>query len=205
MNVNHADRMPFRAWLVNRLKTTRWTIASSESAEDVSLLLGVTRDVLEQATRERASEQKLPRRPRRGSLAQHAYSPLAVVMPPAVHRDWMAFCSALHVSSSALLRSLIHHLLVTKKRPTTTAPSWLYRGKVHRIKPTGRLHAKTRVTRGVQVALDRYADLWCVKPTAILRGLITDMLLARRPPEGLQVVAFSELWNDPARYLRGAP
>jgi hypothetical protein len=202
--VNHADRMPFRAWLIKRLKTTRWTIASSESAEDLSLLLGVTRDVLEQATRERESEQKLPGRTGRGSLAQNEYSPLAVAMPPAVHRDWMEFCSALHVSSSALLRSLIHHLLVTRKRPTTTAPSWLYQGCTHRIKPTGRLHAKTRVTRGAQIALDHYADLWRVKPTAILRGLITDMLHARRLPLGLQIVAVSALWNDPARYLRGA-
>lgn len=68
------------------------------------------------------------------------------------------------------------------------------------IKPKGRLHAKTRITRGAQIALDHYADHWNTTATGIVRGLVTDMLEARALPAGLRIIAFSVMWGDPARY-----
>jgi hypothetical protein len=98
-----------------------------------------------------------------------------------------------------VLRSLIQHFLLTKTRPTTTGQTLLYQRQLHKIKPTGRQHAKTRITRGAQIALDHYADLWNVTVTGIVRGIITDFLEGRTLR--LQLVAFSAMWGDAARYL----
>jgi hypothetical protein len=67
------------------------------------------------------------------------------------------------------------------------------------------LHAKTRITRGAQIALDHYADCWNTTATGIVRGLVTDVFEARALPTGLRIIAFSEMWGDPARYWDELP
>jgi len=120
-------------------------------------------------------------------------------MPKTIHTDWIELCKVVRVEPATVLRSLLHYLLVEPKRPTVTSGRWLYRGKViHTPRGTNRL-ARTRITRGAQVALDHHADLWSVSPTAVIRGVVTDFLEGHT--KRFRVVAFGELWGDPDRYL----
>jgi hypothetical protein len=205
MNDKHADQLPFRAWLIKQLKVARWSTKDGESQADLALRLGVSIEVLLEAAEERTDELlqqgKLPRQLGTRALNASDYFALSVTMPPAVHADWTFFCGALRIQPSAMLRSLIHDFLITKLRPRTTGSTWLYKGTLHRIKPSQRLHAKTRITRGAQIALDHYAEVWNVKATGIVRGIITDCLRAGRLPPGLRIIAFGAMWGDPARYL----
>ena len=95
---------------------------------------------------------KLPRQLGKRRFNQSDYFDIAITMPPDVHAAWTSLCKALHALPSTALRSLIHHFLNNKTRATTTGKTWLYRGQQHQIKPTGRRHAKTRITRGAQIA-----------------------------------------------------
>jgi hypothetical protein len=205
MQNKHADKLTFRAWLVKQLKITRWSVIANESREDLANRLGVTREVLERATDERAEELmdrgKLPRQLGKRRFNQSDYFDLAVTMPPEIHAEWTLVCKSLHVSQSCVLRTLIHQFLLTKERPTTTGGTWLYRGRLHTIKPKGRQVAKTRITRGAQIALDHYADRWNVTVTGIVRGIITDFLKPGAEPLRFKLIAFSVMWGDPARYL----
>ena len=84
-------------------------------------------------------------------------------------------------------------------RPKLTAKTWLYRGSIHRVtKKGGCPSARTRITRGAQIALDRHAEHWRVTATGIVRGIITDFLEGRTTK--LKIVNYAELWGDPERY-----
>jgi hypothetical protein len=83
-------------------------------------------------------------------------------------------------------------------RPTTLSPSWQYRGTVYQVARHD-YQATSRVTLGARAAFDHYAAIWGVRPMTIARGLMTDLLEGR--VRKLRIVAFSELWGDPDRYL----
>jgi hypothetical protein len=201
----HADKLKFRTWLVKQLKVSRWSIDAEEAPRDLANRLGVTFEVLVQAIEERAEERmargQLPLQLGKRRFNRADYFDISITMPPRVHAPWTALCKALGVSSAMLLRSLIQQFLITGKRPTTIGKTWLYRGELHHIKPTGRLHAKTRITRGAQIALDDHADRWNTTATGIVRGIITDLLDRDTGPLRLKIVTFAEMWGDPERYL----
>ena len=209
MQNKRADQLPFRAWLVQQLKVSRWQIRAGESRQELANRLGVTLEVLEQADEERSEELltrgKLPRQLGRRAFNRSDYFPISVTMPAAVHAAWTEFYKTLRITPSALLRSLIHHFFGTKQRPRTIGKTWRYKGRLHTIKPKGRLHAKTRITRGAQIALDHYAEHWNTTATGIVRGLITDMLEGHSLPKRLRIIGFAEMWGDPARYWDGPP
>jgi hypothetical protein len=207
MSRNHADRAKFREWLLKLLKQGRWPAMAGESDQAHARRLGVTLEILEQATRERNEELKQQGKPSRklGSRTRcnDDYAILEVTMPDQVYEHWRAFCKRFRVTRSTVLRSLIHHFLITKIRPRTTGTTWLHRGQYHGIKPKGRRHAKTRVTLAAQIALDHIADLLNVTATGIIRGLIADTLERGALPNGCVLVSCSALWRDPAEYLQG--
>ncbi|HEX3850246.1 MAG TPA: hypothetical protein VHW01_04720 [Polyangiaceae bacterium] len=209
MQNKHADKLSFRDWLVQQLKVSCWGSVKGESQQDLAKRLGVTVEVLEQADDELAEEflarGKVPRRLGRRAFNRSDYAPIAVTMPAAVHAAWTEFYETLRITPSALLRSLIHHFLLTKQRPRTIGKRWVYKRQHHTIKPKGRLHAKTRITRGARIALDHYAEAWNTTATGIVRGLVSDMLEGRALPARLRVIAFAEMWGDPARYWDGLP
>jgi hypothetical protein len=209
MQKKHADQLPFRAWLVQQLKGYRFPSMTGESRAALANRLGVIPELLEQAHDERAEELlargKLPRQLGRRAFNRSDYFTIAVTMLAVVHADWTEFCKALHILPSALLRSLIEHFLVTKQRPRAIGKTWHYKRQLHTIGAKGRLLAKTRITRGAQIALDNCADHWNTTATGIVRGLVTDMLEARALPAGLRIIAFSVMWGDPARYWDGPP
>jgi hypothetical protein len=205
-----ADQLPFRAWLVQQLKVSHWRSRPGESRPELANRLGVALEVLEQADEERTEELltrgKLPRQLGRRAFNRSDYFPIAVTMPAPVHAHWTLLHKTLRISQAALLRSLIHHfLLISKQPPRTIGTTWQYNGQLHTITPVGRLHAKTRITRGAQIALDNYAEQWNTTATGIVRGLISNVLEARALPPGIRIIAFSAMWGDPARYWQGPP
>lgn len=199
----HADQLIFRAWLVKQLTISRWSAPLQISDADLARHLGVTVSVLREARSKREGE--LKRRGKGGVVRGrrryigHDYAQVDLWMPKEVHRDWLELCAALRVESGTVLRSLIHHFLLTPKRPTVTAERWYYRGRTLTAGRNSRFLVRTRVTRGAQVALDTHADLWNVKPMGVARGIVTDFLEGRTMK--IKMVAFDALWGDADRYL----
>jgi hypothetical protein len=197
------DQLLFREWLVKQLTVSRWSAKLSLSEDELAIHLGVQPSVLREAIAKREGELK-----RRGQCGVvrgrrryigHDYAQVHVWMPKEVYKDWVEVCSALRVEPGTVLRSIIHHFLLNPKRPTVTAGQWLYRNKPLRTSRKSRFLARTRLTRGAQVALDTHADLWNVTPTGVLRGVVTDFLEGRTMK--FKMVTFETLWGDPERYL----
>ena len=206
MSNEHANQQTFRTWLVKQLTLSRWSAPLSEPEADLAVRLGVQLEVLREAQAIR--DQELKKRGRAGVVrgrrryVGHDYAEIRIWMPKSVHLVWLEVCAALRVESSVVLRSLIHHFLLSPQRPTVTAPFWLYHGEQL---PTAtrkgpRQGGKTRITRGAQIALDHYADGWGVSPSAVVRGVVTDFLEGRI--QRIKMVAFAELWGDADRYLK---
>ena len=199
MAKNHADQATFRERLLKLLKEGGWASIPGETHEELAHRLGVIPEVLDQVLREKRAGK---------SKAESEYAVVQVTMPPRVHKHWRAMCTAYRLSPAAVLRSLIHHFLLSGRRPSKIGSAWVYDGERFTIGIAGRHHAKARITRGAQVALAHYAYQWNVTPTGIARGLITEMLEARDLPKGIRVLAFSALSadaaRDAARYLEAA-
>lgn len=206
MSNEHANQQTFRAWLVKQLTLSRWSAPLDEPKVALAHRLGVQVAVLREAQALR--DQELKKRGRAGVVRGrrryigHDYAEIRVWMPKSVHRDWLEVCGALRVEPSVVLRSLIHHFLLSPRRPTVTAPSWFYHGEQlpTALRKGPRQGAKTRIPRGAQIALDHHADGWGVSPSAVARGVVTDFLEGRI--QRIKMVAFAELWGDPDRYLK---
>lgn len=204
MTNRHAWPVSFREWLVLQLLTTRWAVPSGLNHAQAAEYLGVTESVLTEAQALRSAEIARRGRPssarRRRNAPRYDYAVLVLGMPPVILAAWRAWVSTLKISSSALIRSLVHHFLLSGQRPITIDHGWLYRGVTYRA--TGEEHDRkviTRVTRGARTALEHYADLWHVDVTRIVRGLMVDLLEGR--VQRLKIVAYGEMWGDPKRYL----
>lgn len=203
----YADQVKFRDWLVRQLEVTRWSASKGTSLSELASELGVTLPVLEEAIARRELALARSGKPRRSHskrlTARSDYAIVRLTMPNAVYADWKEYVRVLKTSPSTLLRSLLHGFLLDPARPTTTTSAWHYRGGVYRLESSAlrrkRQGAVTRITRGAQIALDHYADLWNVPPTYVARGLITDLLEGRHLR--LKIVSYPELWGDPDRYL----
>lgn len=199
-----AFRLTFRQWLVKQVVVLRWTAPPQATLPQIAEHLGVTVSVLEEAQALREAEArrrgKSPRAGGKRALFRTDQSIAHVTMPPEIRKAWLEYVAVLQITSSALLRSLVHHFLLTGDRPQSISRSWKYRGQVYKIKLSGNAEVSASITLGADVALSHYAALWGVKAMAILRGLVTDLLEGR--VKKLRIVAFSELWGDPDRYLR---
>lgn len=200
----HADQLTFRKWLVKQLTLTRWSLPLRLSEKEMAVQLGVQVDVLREAQAER--DQELKRRGQGGITRGKRrytgpdYSELSVMMPPPIRQAWVEACQALRLESSTLLRSLVQRFLLDPQRPKLTSRTWQYRDQIFRLtrKRQGPA-AKTRVTRGMQIAMDTHADRWNVTSSGVVRGIILDLLEGRTTK--LKIVSFGELWGDPDRYL----
>lgn len=205
---NHTDQLTFRAWLVRQLQMLRWSSPGDEPVAITARALGVQKNVLEEAIAARAAEIEERGKPRRAlgkrALNRSDYALVRVTMPAPIYADWKHYCETLGVKPAAILRSLIHHFLSTGIKPSTLTSEWRYRGAVYKLESSFSRRttpsAPTRITRGAQQVLDEYAAHWGVRATAIVRGLLVDLLEGRM--RALKIVAYPELWGDPARYQR---
>jgi hypothetical protein len=199
--------LSFRQWLVKQVVALRWTAPPNATLAEISQTLGVTVDVLEEARVAREQEMKrLGRTPtsgRKRALFRTDYALARVVMPPEIMKVWREYLAVLGITSSALLRSLVHHFLLAPARPRVISKYWQYQGQIYK-NTDERGHAsiaeaRTSITRGAEVALMHHASLWGIKALALMRGLVTELLEGRVTK--LRIVAYSELWGDPDRYL----
>lgn len=196
---------------MRQLQVLRWSSPSpSASVAETAKALGVRADVLEEAIRGRALTNQRRGKPARSigkrTMNRFDYALVRVTMPPPIYKDWSEYCQTLRVKPAAVLRSLIHEFLLTGNKPTTMTHEWRYRGSVYQLESRFKRSvpsAPTRITLGAQQVLDEYADHWSVKATAIMRGLVVDLLEGRT--RAMKIVAFPELWGDPARYKRPPP
>lgn len=203
------NQLAFRTWLVKQLVQMRWSVPKGHSIEQAAQVLGVQIDVLHDVQQARDAEALIRGRPRssrrKRALFRTDHAKLRITMPPVVAQALKEYLGVLRIGASTWIRSLIHHFLSTgAPRPTTTSARWHYQGVVHCI-PFEKgmvppLYTTTRITRGVQIALDYHADTWGVTSTGIVRGLMTDALEGRVQGK-FRIVSYSELWGDPERYL----
>ncbi len=200
------DQPTFRAWLVKQLTLTRWSARLDMADEALAEHLGVQVSVLLESRALREAE--LKKRGLGGRVKGKRryvgtdYAELAVGMPRSIYDEWRAFCTARQVEPGTVFRSIIHHFLLHPARPPYTQ-SWIFRGRLVSMGPwSSKGHeprARTRVTRGAQIALDTHADSWNLRPAALMRGLLIDFLEGKILK--MKMIAFSELWGDPDRYL----
>jgi hypothetical protein len=200
----HADQLTFRAWLIKQLTLTRWSLPSTLTDAEAAARLGVRTDVLREANALRAAELK---RRGHGGIARGKrrytgsdYAVLDLRAPGPIHKIWLETCAVLGLAQSTIFRSLVHHFLLAPARPAHTAKTWVIRGRIYRLKAQHDVPSlKTRVPKGLQIALDAHAEIFRVPLSGLLRGIVTEFLEGRT--QRLKIVTYEELWGDPDRYL----
>lgn len=205
MSGNSHNQLKFRDWLVKQLLLMRWAAPAGASIDRIARHLGVQVDVLEDVIRARDAELPFRGRLRRAGRKRPLYRTdvgrITLAMPKPILTAFQEYLGVLRISASALVRSLVHHFLSAGgPRPTTTTPAWHYQGKIYHMTHVTKPSIEIKITRGSHVALDHYATAWGVTATGIVRGLVTDALEGRVKGR-FRIVAFSELWGDPDRYL----
>lgn len=200
----HADRQTFRQWLVKQLTRTRWSLPIDSHLAEAAIELGVRIDVLKEALDARRARDLAGGRPldRKRNLVEADFGIIEIAMPPAVEKDWKEYYKALQINPGALLRSVVNQFLLRPTRPRLTTDQWVYRRKRYKTRSEAydkRYTTKARIPRGAVVAFDEHAHRYHVTPTALIRGLLTELLEGR--VSGLKIVAYREMWADPDRYL----
>lgn len=211
---NHDDPTPqFRRWLVSKLKQSMWAEVPGETIEDTARRLWIRPEALRAAQAELNAERKrlgraLVKPGRFGRLPGTAVERIyELAMPEAVLRDWEAYCQLRGLESGMLLRSIIHHLLLSPTNPPWTGRGWLYRGRLVRM--SGNVYraqgkkwpwsVHTRITYGSLQALRRRALASNAKGTALIRGFVIELLEGRLTRLTL-VTTLEEMYEDPDRY-----
>jgi hypothetical protein len=122
MGKNHADQQTFRERLLRLLMEGRWASHKGETHDELAYRLGVTSEVLDEAMRLRAAENKAKGQPSRqlGTRALHTseYAVVEVTMPSKVDKHWRLLCATCHVTPEP--RGLLE--LVPQHRAAREAP-----------------------------------------------------------------------------------
>lgn len=199
----------FRAWLIERLATSRWPIYRDDTDERIAARIGVTVDVLREA-RElvRAREKKPDRRDAR--LGMPRAQPFArfhifVEPPEAIYLDWAAQRRHRDQTNACLLRSVVHHVLRLKVQPDWVTgrrrDAWFYKGEWLGQKNI-RAHSyriKTYVTEPCGRALTERARATHVTASAIVRWGVCAFLEGKFRKFQI-VTSLDSLYNDAERY-----
>jgi len=208
------DHARFRRWLIEKVKRSRWVTYPTDSLEAVARRVGVQPDVLVQAQAELSAERRSAGQRAvvlgTGKTVHGRRKQIDLDLPKALNDDWLAYCRARDLSSSVVLRSIIHTLLSGPENPGWTGRSWWYRGKTHRLsnfkevaaKGWWPYNAKTDVTPGAFRALVLRAQRLRCTYTGLVRGAIIDLLEGRTKRLNVVTVA-SEMWEDENRYWTG--
>jgi hypothetical protein len=178
------DESRFRAWLVQRVKHSRWTSRNCTDLAAVARRLGVQPDVLVDAQSALDAEQEAAGRTssRIGQrYVQHRKPRVFTVdMPPVVFADMKAYCELRQVNPFVVLRSLVVKLLTGTAQPTWLGRGWLYKGQHYPSESHGVRHSVgTDVSEGAGEALTIRATVTGVSPSALLRGMVIDLLEGR--------------------------
>jgi hypothetical protein len=208
------DHARFRAWLIEKVKRSRWVTRQGDSVEVVARRIGVQPDVLVQAQAELSEERrrggKRPVLIGTGRILPGRRKQIDLDLPKVVNDDWLAYCHARDMSGSVVLRSIIHTLLSGPENPTWTGRTWWYRGKTHRLSNYAEVaargwwpyNAKTDVSPGAGRALMLRAQRLGCTYTGLVRGAIID-LLEGRTKRLIVVAGAAAMWEDESRYWTG--
>lgn len=206
----------FRRWLIEKLKRSRWVAIPGDSVERVSRRLGVHPEALAEAqaefAEERRKEGKAPAALGTGRAVQGRRKQIDLDLPEVIQADWQRYCQLRDLSSSVLLRSVIHTLLSGPENPTWTGKGWWYRGRMHRLSNYKKVaakgwwphNAKTDLTPGAVRALTIRADTLGCSYTALVRGAMIDLLEGRTRRLNI-VTSVATMWEDENRYWTGKP
>lgn len=209
------DAATFRAWLIEKVKRSRWVTYKDDDLARLANRLGVQESVLVEAQRQLSAsrkEQGLKDVTLGSRHARDATRTLVTLdMPESVHQDWVAYCSLRDLEQAVVLRSLVHTMLSGPENPTWIGRGWVYRGTrrllsgYDKITETGRgwpWGASTSVTHGVVRALTVRADRCNSSKTALIRGAVID-LLEGRTTRLLMMTSPSGMWEDENKYWLG--
>jgi len=169
-----APATAFRKWLIQQLQRTRW-VRLNEPAEVTAQRLGVTTAVLLKARAAHAQDVE------RGELGYRIMAEnitYTIEVPEAVHVEWMRRCSLMRVESSAALRTLIHHFLLSREVPDPVG--WKVHGHRYRIaRPRGGdwpWRIRPEISRGAAAALKIRAERYRTTATALVRSQVIKLL-----------------------------
>lgn len=182
----------FRRRLVGLLATTTWARVGVTKEEIVRHAqgLGVAPEIL-QAARDIVDRERTSRglKPVEGPKKTEAQFPqLEIDMPEKVFDDWHTWCDMQHSTSNALMRGIIHVYLLGDWEPAWVSRHWRYKGETLLVPRKG-YEEKNRaawpyrervlVTRGAKNALIFRAARTNTNATAIVRGLVLEILEGR--------------------------
>jgi hypothetical protein len=204
----------FRAWLISRLADTGYALRVCTDEERVVLAaqLGVEPAVLLAAHQERQRRRAEAARTlvRKGSGGTDSDHPqVEVNMPSDVWEAWHDACDQAAITSSTMLRSIVHAYLQGDWEPEHLSRHWVLRGKVYEVaerryhRETGKkwpYRERALITKGANLALARRAERKGVSKHAVLRGLILEVVAGRLA--SVRPIDATNMWNDAARYLR---
>jgi hypothetical protein len=208
----------FRLWLILRLKETSWVRFQDDTIFDVSKRIGVREDLLLEA--KRSFEEDCRRR----GKTPHQPSPfdwdegvrtgktrkVEVVLPREVYLDWKANPMVRNLPPRAMLRSLVHKLLMSPRQPSHVSCRCIYRGKplpVSSARHNGRGHlensVETTLSVGAYAALRLRSQHFNCTISALLRGVILDFLQGKTR-DVTPVYSALDMWDNPNMYWNGA-
>lgn len=204
----------FRKRLVRMLATTEWATrgATPEELARHARGLGVAPEVLQAAHDIVAAERRARAlKPAQGRKVNERHWPqLEIHMPEKVFEDWHTWCELQQATSNALIRGILHVYLLGTWEPAWVSSHWRYKGQTLVVPVKEHLKQKTQsawpcrervlITRGAKDALSFRGNRTNARPTAIVRGLILELLEGRY--KGVVPRDARSMFDDVHRYTR---
>jgi hypothetical protein len=182
----------FRRRLIRLVATTSWP-EEGKTADEVAghaVRLGLQPDILI-AARAVVEEGRSARglKPFQGRKTNEKDHPqLEIDMPEEVFHVWHAWCEHQQATSNAIIRGIIHAYLLGQWEPAWVSSHWRYKGTTLSVPRRGYEEAhkaawpfreRVLLTRGAKGALKLRAGRTHTTPTAIVRGLMLEILEGR--------------------------
>lgn len=196
------ERRKFRAWLVERVLETRLArvccVAVFEGreeavAEQAGLHPTLVHDVgVLYAERVVAAGRPVPTGPKKSS---RVYPQLGLKLPQVAADAWRERADRMHVSATAMLRTMIHEYLLGQEEPLHRDKRWVVDGQVvsgseARLNPA--------ITHGAKAALSLRAERLGFAVVELVGALMVDVLSGRRRVGA--PIAVSTMYADRTRY-----
>jgi hypothetical protein len=204
----------FRRWLLDKLKQARWVHLAGDDIESVAKRLLIHPDAIRIAQRELNAQL---RRRGRGALQigtgrqRASRKAIELMFPKPIYEDWISYCRQRDLAPAMVLRSLMHALLSGESNPRWLGRGWRYRGQHLRMEGYTVKYrnkkwpyvSKAWVSQGSVRALSARAAALGVKQTALVRGMVIELLEGRLHHFDI-IGAASEMWDDESRYVTAA-
>lgn len=199
-----APATEFRNWLIVQLQRTRW-VRLKEPPERTAERLGVTLEVLLEARRQHAENVE------RGELGYKLLAEsveVTIKAPQKVFAVWTELCKDMRLEGGAVLRTLIHQLLLARENPPQVQLNeWQILGRSYSIKSDPSKawpwRMRTFVSRGAKSALRIRAARARVTETALVRAQII-LFLEGKYRKMPHVVTPEQMHSTAEKYFLGA-